>query len=87
MTEQLVPPFEPAGVGAQKPFHSRDQIGLGRLDDQMKMIRHEHVGVDLPAGLGARLAQGFDKTLAIRLVLEDRFAAVAAIHDVVHPVR
>ena len=36
VTEQLLPPFEAAGVGAQKPFHARDQIRLGRLDHQMK---------------------------------------------------
>ncbi len=30
------------------------------------MIRHEHVGMNLPAGLGARLTQRLDETLAIR---------------------
>ena len=50
----------------------------------MKMIRHEDVGVDLPAGLGASLGEGFDEALVIRLVQADRFAPVAAIHDVVN---
>ena len=47
MAEHFVPPIEAAGVSAQKPFHPGDQIGLGRLDHQMKMIRHEDIGVDL----------------------------------------
>ena len=63
MAEQLVPPVEPAVVSAQKPRHARDQIGLGRLHDEMKMIRHEDTGLNLPAGLGARLAQRLDEAL------------------------
>ena len=38
--------------------------------------------MDLPAGLGARLAQGLDEALPMRLVLEKRFAPATAIHDV-----
>ena len=34
-----------------------------------------------------RLAQRLDETLPIRVVLEDRFAPVAPIHDVIHPMR
>ena len=78
MTKQFVPPVEAAGVGAQKPFHPGDQIRLGRLDRQMKMIRHEDEGVNLPAGLGANLGGGFDKALAIRIINEDGLAPVAA---------
>jgi hypothetical protein len=40
----------------------------------MKMIRHEDVGVNRLAGLGARLGEGFDEALAIRIVPEDRIA-------------
>jgi hypothetical protein len=39
--------------------------------------------MDLPRGLGASLAEGEEKALAIEIVLEDRFAAIAAIRDVV----
>ena len=84
MAEQLVPPVETAGVSAQKPLHACDQIGLGRLDHEMKMIRHEHIGVNLPAGLGACLAQGLDEPPPVRVVLADGFAPVPAIHDVVN---
>jgi len=50
----------------------------------MKMIRHEDIGVNLPARLGANLAQRVDEALAIRIIHEDQFAPVTAIHDVIN---
>jgi hypothetical protein len=38
--------------------------------------------VNLPAGLGAQLGEGFDEALALRRVPEDWLAPVTAIHDV-----
>jgi hypothetical protein len=51
----------------------------------MKMIRHEDIGVNLPARLGANLAQRLDEALAIRIIHEDQLAPVTAIHDVINP--
>ena len=51
----------------------------------MKMIRHEDIGVNLPARLGASLAQRVDEALAIRIINENYFAPVTAIHDVINP--
>lgn len=78
-----MPPVEPTGVGAQQPFHARDQIGLGRFDREMKMIGHQAIRMDFPAGLAASLAKGFQPQLAILVILEDGLAAVAAVHHVV----
>ena len=36
-----VPAVEPASVGPQQPLHAGDQVGLRRLDDQMKVIGHQ----------------------------------------------
>jgi hypothetical protein len=47
----------------------------------MEMIRHEDIGVNLPARLGANLAQRLNEALAIRIIDEDQFAPVTAIHD------
>jgi hypothetical protein len=66
-----VTPVEATRVSAQQPFDSCDQIGLRRLDHPMKMIRHEDIGVNLPARLGANLAQRFDEALAIRIIHEN----------------
>ena len=83
VAEELVTPVEATRVSAKQPFHSGDQIGLRRLDDQMEMIRHEDIGVNLPARLSASLAQRVDEALAIRIIHEDQFAPVTAIHDVI----
>ncbi len=48
------------------------------------MIRHEDVGMNLPARLGARLGERLDEAAAIRVVLADWFSPVAAIHDVIN---
>ncbi len=87
MTEELVTPVEAARVSAEQPLHPGDQVGLRRLDHHMKMIWHEDIGVNLPARLGASLAQRLDEALAIRVIHEDPFAPVSAIHDVVNRAR
>jgi hypothetical protein len=46
----------------------------------MKMIPHQAKGVNLPTGLGARLAQRGDKPLAVLVIPEDLRAPVAPIH-------
>jgi hypothetical protein len=40
--------------------------------------------VNLPARLGANLAQRVDEALAIRIIHEDQFAPVTAIYDVIN---
>ena len=84
MAEELVTPVEATRVSAQQPFHPGNQIGLRRLDHNMEMIRHEDIGVNLPARLSASLAQRVDEALAIRIIHEDPFAPVTAIHDVIN---
>ena len=59
-------------------------MGLRRLDHPLKMIRPEDRGVNLPARLGANLAQRLNEALAIRSIHEDQFAPVTAIHDVIN---
>jgi hypothetical protein len=50
----------------------------------MRMIWPEDIGVNLPARLGANLAQRLAEALTIRLIPEDPFAPVTAIHDVIN---
>ena len=42
------------------------------------------IGVNLPARLGTNLAQRLNKAPAIRIIHEDPFAPVTAIHDVIN---
>jgi hypothetical protein len=84
----------PLSSGSWTERSRRFSIGSGldlvshrasRLHHQMKMVSHQTVGLHPPTGFGARLAQPFQfqESLAIRIVLEDRFPTVAAIHHVV----
>jgi hypothetical protein len=41
----------------------------------MEMVGHQAKGVNLPAGAGATLAQGFQKAFAVLIIPEDEFAA------------
>ena len=84
VAEELVTPVEAARVSAQQPFHPSNQIWLRRLDHPMEMIRHEDIGVNLPARLGANLAQRVDEALSIRIIHEDQFAPVSVIHGVIN---
>ena len=34
-----------AGIGNIELPHELGQVGLGRLNDQMKMVAHKHIGV------------------------------------------
>ena len=84
MPKFLVPPVVTARIGAQQPLHSRHQVGLRRLDYQVKMIAHQAVRMHLPAGLLTGLAQRFQQPLPVRVVGEDGFPPVAAIHHMVN---
>ncbi len=83
MPRQIVPPVEATGISAQKPFHPNDQIGLGRFNHQMKMIWHQDIGVNLPAGLDAHFGESRSKALTVRIVEKDRLAPVTATQEVV----
>jgi hypothetical protein len=40
--------------------------------------------MNLPIGLATRLAQGLDKSLAVRVILEDQLTPISTVHDVVN---
>jgi len=87
MPEELVPAIEAAGVRAQKPFHAGHQIPQRRLNHEMKMVAHQAKGMNLPARLGASLAEGGQKKLPIWVLPENFLASIPAIHHMVHPMR
>jgi hypothetical protein len=47
------------------------------------MVAHQHIGMDFPAGLGARLPQQLKKQMTISIADKDVFAPIAPIHDVI----
>ena len=59
-------------VGRLEPGHPADQVWLGRLHQEVVVVAHEDVSVDQPPCALARLRQGSDEALPVRVVLEDR---------------
>src|SRR5580704_6534608 len=84
MAEELVPPIEPARVRSEKPFHARHQICLGGFHHQMKMIDHQAVGVNLPAGFCAHFTQSLEEPLPVPVVLENRLPPIPAVHYMIN---
>ena len=84
MPAPLVPDVEPLGVNAQEPLHACHQVGFGRLHHQVKVVAHQAIGMHLPAGFLAGLAQSGEKARAVLLVAKNVFAAVAAIDRVIN---
>jgi hypothetical protein len=42
----FVPSIEPDAITDVEPLHGAAQVGFGRFDQLMKMIVHQHVGMD-----------------------------------------
>ena len=87
VTEFPVSAIEARSVRAQQPFHAGDQVGLRCFDHQVKVVGHETVGMDLPTGLLAGLAQGGEKALAVLVIRVNVLPPVTPVHDVVNGTR
>lgn len=44
----ITEPVEAIGERAEQPVHPGDEVGLGRLEDEVKVVAHDDVGVDQP---------------------------------------
>ena len=60
-----------------------NEIGIRRLDDEVKMITHETIRMNLPVGFLADFSQCGEKLLVIEIIAEDRFTAVTTVHHMV----
>jgi hypothetical protein len=76
--------IEARSVGAQKPFHTDNEVGLRCFNHQVKMIQHETIGVHLPGGFAAAFVQGLDEANTVVIFAKDRLSAITPIHDVVN---
>jgi len=83
MAKELVPVIEPDGASAQKPAHPCYQIGIGRFYHQVKMVRHQAVGMHLVTGLQARFGKRFEKVLAVHVIRKHVAFGIGATYDVV----
>jgi len=84
VSEELLPMVQPDRVAAQEPAHPRHQVGVGRLDHQVKVVAHQTIRMYLKTGLLARFRQGLKKILPIHVIHIDVLLAVPTAHDVVN---
>ena len=84
MAKFAVATVEATGVGLQKPFHSVSEVSLRGLANQVKMIAHEAVRMDLPTGFFAYFSKRFQEAFAVEVIQKDGLTPVAAIHDMVN---
>jgi hypothetical protein len=80
---EFVAAVETAGICAEQPLHAGNEIGFGSFDNEVEMVWHEAIGVDLPGSFFAGGGESFDEGVAVVVVEENGFAAISTIEDVV----
>ena len=83
VTEELVPMVQADGVGTEEPAHSLDEVGVGRLQNQVEMIPHQAVGMHLPISLLTSFGKRLEKIVPVDIINEYVLLPVAAIHDMI----
>lgn len=78
-----MPMVEPNRIAAQQPPHPRDQVGVGRLHHQVKMVAHQTVGMHLKTGLLAGFRQRLEKILSVHVIQVNGLLTIPTAHDVV----
>ncbi len=90
-TEKMAPRLPAAvptlGVGAEQPFHAEAEIRLRSFQDEVKMVAHEDVDVNLPAGFRASLAEPIKERVPVAIVEKDHLATIPATHHMVNRAR
>jgi hypothetical protein len=81
------PPIKPRAVAHVQPLHRTAQVGLRRFHQQVKVVVHQHIGMNPePEPLG-RLPQQLEKVRAVGLIPVNRPSFVAASSHVAAPTR
>src|SRR5438045_2113830 len=83
MSPSLVLAIEPSGVGAVEPVHATREVRLRRLDDEMEVVSHQHIGGDAPAEALDNLGEEAEEGFPIGIGEEDGALLIAAGSDVV----
>ena len=83
MTAYPMAPVEPHRITSEQPFHPGNEIYSRSFDDQMKMIAHQAIGMHLPAGLRAGLAEYLEETVSVGVVAKDWLSPVASVHEMI----
>ena len=82
MPYPLIPDVEVLGIAGQQALHDRRSGALIHLDQQMKMVRHQTIGVQLEGMTRLEEPELFQKTPALTIIQEDILLIVASANDV-----
>jgi hypothetical protein len=80
---RAMPAIEAPGIHVLQPFHTGDQVGLGRFQKQVVVIVQQHPSVDAPPGAAASFGQGGEPVAPVVLIPENRLPPIAPRHDVI----
>jgi hypothetical protein len=83
VVDASVPVVERAGIAAVQVAHPLVEVGFRRLDDEMEVIAHQAVHVQLPLVTLCDTAEEADEEATVLVVDDDRCVIVAACDDVV----
>ena len=75
--------FVPLRINAIELAHTRAQVAIDRLHNDMKMVVHQAVGMANPVKPATHLAEQIDPALPVRIAKVDVLAAVTPRCDVV----
>ena len=78
---QAVADIEPPRVGSQQPLHARHKVWLRRANDEMKMLRHQDVRVNVARIAMNRRRGAVTKQRIVRRAPETFSAVVTAQDD------
>jgi hypothetical protein len=79
--------IEQLSVGTQQSLHAGAQVAPRRFHNQMKMITHQAIGVNLPPSSPAGLGQQLKEELPIGVMSKDCFAPVTTAKHVIDRAR
>ena len=79
----VVAEVEPLRVRSLQPFHAGHEVGLWCLQEQVVVVGHQHPRVQDPTCPLGRVVQCLQPQAAVTVVEHNRFALVAASHDVI----
>ena len=82
-----VSPVKGLGVGSVEAAHAPDQVRLGGLEQQVKVVAHQAIGIEQPALLPDLFGQRPDKGQPVPVAFEDRLLPIPAGGDVIDGAR
>lgn len=83
MTAQPVSSIKTHRISSEQPFHTRDKVRPRSLDDEMKMIAHQAIGMHLPASLRASLAERFQEGFSVDLVAKNCLPSIPTVQQMI----